>query len=556
MVGTYYTTQVTSSTSRTTTSTGARPIPAGSRATPTSSTARSMVGGTTVLVPRRTPDYPDPGSFWNMIEELRGHIFYTAPTAIRMFMKMGEQWPDQYDLSARSASSARSGSRSTPRRSSGIYRVIGKERLPDRRHLVADRDRHAHDHDHDRRAHAPGLCRKADPRCCGRRGEQERRVRAARDGRLPRRSASPGRRCCARSTANDAAVPASTGPRSVPGCYLAGDLAIKDKDGYIMVIGRADDLIIVSGHNIGTAEVESALVSHHAVAEAAVIGKPDSVKGNQIKAFVILRVGHEPSERLKNDLLYQVRMHARADRDAVRDRVRGRAAQDPVGQDHAPGPQGPRARDRPRRPLDPGGVGDGGSVPGPLRHAPRAGALGLRPARARDEPRDRLHLRLVGLPEAAREVLRGRGDRVPPAVHHLPRVLCVHHAARRRAARPVRAAPAQRRRGRDRRGRVAARVAVDLDDHARRELRRRRRHRCRHRVQLSDLGRGALVPGPARACCRRDRVRVRPLGAPDGPARERADRLGRAASGHGVCRDCRARRDRALRPSAPVPDGR
>ena len=69
-----------------------------------------------------------------------------------------------------------------------------------------------------------------------------------------------------------------------------------------MILGRADDIIIVAGHNIGTAEVESALVSHHAVAEAAVIGKPDTMKGNSIKAFVILRVGHQPSEKLMQDL--------------------------------------------------------------------------------------------------------------------------------------------------------------------------------------------------------------------------------------------------------------
>ena len=75
-----------------------------------------------------------------------------------------------------------------------------------------------------------------------------------------------------------------------------------------MVIGRSDDLIIVSGHNIGTAEVESALVSHKAVAEAAVIGKPDPLKGNIIKAFVTLKVGHEPSERLKKELIYHVRI--------------------------------------------------------------------------------------------------------------------------------------------------------------------------------------------------------------------------------------------------------
>jgi acetyl-CoA synthetase len=91
--------------------------------------------------------------------------------------------------------------------------------------------------------------------------------------------------------------------------YTAGDLAVKDEDGYIMVIGRSDDVIIVAGHNIGSAEVESALVAQEAVAEAAVIGKPDALKGQFIKAFVTLRVGYEPSEELKNDLIYNVRMN-------------------------------------------------------------------------------------------------------------------------------------------------------------------------------------------------------------------------------------------------------
>ena len=95
---------------------------------------------------------------------------------------------------------------------------------------------------------------------------------------------------------------------TIPGRYQVGDLAIKGEDGYIMVIGRSDDLIIVSCHNIGTAEVESALVSHKAVAEAAVIGKPDPLKGNTIKAFVTLRIGHTPSEKLKNGLIYHVRI--------------------------------------------------------------------------------------------------------------------------------------------------------------------------------------------------------------------------------------------------------
>ena len=96
--------------------------------------------------------------------------------------------------------------------------------------------------------------------------------------------------------------------RPSPAVTLVGDLAIRKKDGNIMVIGRSDDLIVVAGHNIGTAEVESALVSHKAVAEAAVIGKPDPMKGNTIKAFVTLRVGHTPSDKLKNELIYHVRI--------------------------------------------------------------------------------------------------------------------------------------------------------------------------------------------------------------------------------------------------------
>ena len=94
---------------------------------------------------------------------------------------------------------------------------------------------------------------------------------------------------------------------TIKGVYAVGDLAVKGKDGYIMILGRADDIIIVAGHNMGTAEVESALVSHHAVAEAAVIGKPDPLKGNSIKAFVILRVGHQPSDMLMQDLFHHVR---------------------------------------------------------------------------------------------------------------------------------------------------------------------------------------------------------------------------------------------------------
>src|SRR6201998_4004810 len=93
----------------------------------------------------------------------------------------------------------------------------------------------------------------------------------------------------------------------IPGCYVTGDVAIKDKDGYIAVLGRYDDVLNVAGHRIGTAEVESALVSHPAVAEAAAIGVPDTLKGESIKAFVQVRADHAPSDALAAALIEHVR---------------------------------------------------------------------------------------------------------------------------------------------------------------------------------------------------------------------------------------------------------
>ena len=94
---------------------------------------------------------------------------------------------------------------------------------------------------------------------------------------------------------------------TIPDCYLTGDVALRDADGYYMVVGRADDVLNVAGHRIGSAEVESALVSHPAVAEAAVIGKPHDITGESIKGFVTLRVGNEPSEEMVAALKAHVR---------------------------------------------------------------------------------------------------------------------------------------------------------------------------------------------------------------------------------------------------------
>jgi acetyl-CoA synthetase len=94
---------------------------------------------------------------------------------------------------------------------------------------------------------------------------------------------------------------------TIPGYYFTGDVSLRDADGYYMVVGRADDVLNVSGHRIGSAEVESALVSHSAVAEAAVIGKPDEVRGESIKGFVTLRMGNDPTE----DMVAALKAHVR-----------------------------------------------------------------------------------------------------------------------------------------------------------------------------------------------------------------------------------------------------
>ena len=260
--------------------------------------------GATVFITEITPDHPDAGSWWKLIEEQQISVFYTAPTAIRTFMKVGEAWPDRYNLSSlRIIGSV--GEPLNPEAFEWYYRVIGKSRCPivDTwwqtetgmqiiTTMVGEPMR-------------PGFVGKAIP------GVEVDVV--DKDGKpvIPGTGGflvikKPWPSMLRTVYKNDERY--RTYWETIKGCYAAGDLAVKGTDGYIMVIGRADDIIIVSGHNIGTAEVESALVSHHAVAEAAVIGKPDAIKGNSIKAFVILRVGNTPSQKLIQDLMYHVRI--------------------------------------------------------------------------------------------------------------------------------------------------------------------------------------------------------------------------------------------------------
>jgi len=263
-----------------------------------------LAAGATVFISELTPDFPDAGSYWNLIEEQKITIFYTAPTAIRMFMKMGEVWPNKYKLdSLRIIGSV--GEPLNPEAFEWYYHVIGKDRCPILdtwwqtetgmqmiTTMIGEPMR-------------PGFAGKPIPGVEADVVDKDgNSVKPGTGGLLVVKSPWPA---MLRTVWKDDERYRKYW-ETIPGVYTVGDLAVKGTDGYIMILGRSDDIIIVAGHNIGTAEVESSLVSHHAVAESAVIGKPDAMKGNSIKAFVILRVGHSPSDKLKQDLLYHVRM--------------------------------------------------------------------------------------------------------------------------------------------------------------------------------------------------------------------------------------------------------
>lgn len=263
-----------------------------------------LANGVTSLVTEGAPDYPDPGRWWSYIEKYRVNIFYTAPTAIRMFMKHGEEWPARYDLSSlRILGSV--GEPINPEAWHWYHKHIGREKC-----VIVDTWWQT-----ETGAHMVTTI-PSYPTKPGKAGrpffgivadvvdKDGRRVPPNTVGVLVIRNPWPSmlRTCWGEPERYEKYW------RSIPGnVYNTDDLASYDEEGYIMILGRADDVINVAGHRIGTMEVESALVDHPAVAEAAVIGKPHEVKGESIKAFVILKEGQKASPELAEELKLHVR---------------------------------------------------------------------------------------------------------------------------------------------------------------------------------------------------------------------------------------------------------
>ena len=303
-----------------------------------------LANGATVVMYEGAPDWPQQGSLLVDHRALRRHgVLHGADRDTRVHA-LGHGMACE----ARSvvAAAARIGRRTDQSRGVGVVLPHHRPRaLPGGRHLVADGDRRDHDHAAARRDDAEtglgdaAVSRELQPRSGTSAATRSRWAAAC------WRSPARGRRCCAASTAIPIATSVSTWNKWGPSIYVTGDGAKRDADGFFWLLGRVDDVINVAGHRIGTMEVESALVDHPKVAEAAVVGRAHEIKGQAIAAFVTLKEGTGHSAELADDLKEHVVRKDRRDRQAGRHPVRGRPAENALGQDHAP----PAARHRRRQ---------------------------------------------------------------------------------------------------------------------------------------------------------------------------------------------------------------
>ncbi|HXI92520.1 MAG TPA: acetate--CoA ligase [Blastocatellia bacterium] len=259
-----------------------------------------LQNGATTVMYEGAPNHPEPDRFWQMIERHKVNVFYTAPTAIRAFMKWGERWPRRYEMnSLRLLGTV--GEPINPEAWMWYREVIGRERCPivdtwwqtETGMIMITPLPGAI-------ATKPGSATRPFPGVIidvvTRQGEP---VPPGSGGYLVIKRPWPS---MLRTIFNDPDRYVSQYWSDIPGVYFAGDGARKDQDGYFWIMGRVDDVINVSGHRLSTMEVESALVAHPKVAEAAVVARPDEVKGQAIAAFVTLELGNEPSNELKEEL--------------------------------------------------------------------------------------------------------------------------------------------------------------------------------------------------------------------------------------------------------------
>lgn len=264
-----------------------------------------LANGATSLMYEGAPNWPENDRFWRIIEEHRVTIFYTAPTAIRAFIRWGDEWITKHDLSSlRLLGSV--GEPINPEAWMWYHKVIGGERCP-----IVDTWWQTETGSimitplPGATPTKPGSATLpffgVDAAVVDDHGKE---VGVNQGGKLVIRGPWPS---MLRTIYGDKARYRKTYWSEIKGCYFAGDGARRDKDGYFWIVGRIDDVLNVAGHRLGTSEVESALVSHPSVAEAAVVGRPDELKGQAVVCFVTLKTGIKAGAGLRDELKKHVR---------------------------------------------------------------------------------------------------------------------------------------------------------------------------------------------------------------------------------------------------------
>lgn len=263
-----------------------------------------LANGATQVIYEGAPNQPDFGRFWKIIEKYGVSIFYTAPTAIRAFIKAGDHFPANHDLSSlRLLGSV--GEPINPEAWMWYHKHIGKKRCP----IV----------DTWWQTETGAIMISPLPGCTPTKpgtttlpffgvdaailDENGKECAANEGGKLVIRQPWPS---MARTIYGDKKRYQKTYWSDYPGIYTAGDGARRDHDGNFWIVGRIDDVLNVSGHRLGTAEVESSLVAHPAVAESAVVGRPDELKGQAVVCFVTLKESYQPSAALLQELRHHV----------------------------------------------------------------------------------------------------------------------------------------------------------------------------------------------------------------------------------------------------------
>jgi acetyl-CoA synthetase len=263
-----------------------------------------LSNGASALMYEGAPNWPEPDRFWDIIERHQVNILYTAPTAIRAFIKWGEQWPLKHDLSSLRLLGT-VGEPINPEAWMWYHRIIGKERCPivdtwwqteTGAIMITPLPGATPTKPGSGTKPFPGI----DADVMTREGKP---VGANEGGYLVIKKPWPA---MLRTIYGDDQRYRDQYWSQIPGLYFAGDGARRDADGYFWIMGRIDDVINVAGHRLGTAEIESALVSHEAVAEAAIVARPDDLKGSAIIAFVTLEGGRTPTDPLKEELRQHV----------------------------------------------------------------------------------------------------------------------------------------------------------------------------------------------------------------------------------------------------------